>query len=111
MTEQQLENLKSQLIEERRAIIAELMDDEDILNGNMDYVGDSGELAFDNLDKDLVSKISSSQKDTLLNIEKALKKIDEGTYGICGQCGSEIAFERLEVLPYASVCRKCMDKK
>ena len=48
------------------------------------------------------------QKQTsLANIEKALRKIDEGTYGICDGCGEGIEPARMEILPYASLCINC----
>jgi len=43
----------------------------------------------------------------LLRTEAALDDIREGNYGLCGVCGSEIAGERLEVVPFAMVCVRC----
>ena len=40
-------------------------------------------------------------------IKAALDRIDEGTYGECLRCGEEISQERLDVLPYAPLCRNC----
>ena len=40
-------------------------------------------------------------------IEAALSRIDDGTFGFCVACGDEIAPERLEVVPHAARCRKC----
>jgi DnaK suppressor protein len=55
-----------------------------------------GKLALENtLEKRLQSIIS------------ALRRIDEGTYGKCEKCGGEIAQERLEVSPEATICMKC----
>jgi DnaK suppressor protein len=43
--------------------------------------------------------------------EIALKKFDEGTYGICEKCEQVIAFERLEIIPQAHLCVKCKTVK
>jgi RNA polymerase-binding transcription factor DksA len=43
----------------------------------------------------------------LLDVERALVNVGNGTYGICGQCGSEIAPNRLEALPEARFCIAC----
>ena len=43
----------------------------------------------------------------LAAIDAALKRIDEGTYGICTNCGRQIAEERLEALPWATLCIDC----
>jgi DnaK suppressor protein len=40
----------------------------------------------------------------LRDVERALEKLDEGTYGVCDVCGSTIAAERLEAIPWAVRC-------
>jgi DnaK suppressor protein len=47
---------------------------------------------------------------TLTDIEKALKKIESGTYGVCQYCGGPIGEKRLEVRPTASSCVACKTK-
>jgi len=49
-------------------------------------------------------------KTNLAEIEHALQKFEEGTYGLCDSCGQPIAPERLEALPQASLCVKCKEK-
>jgi DnaK suppressor protein len=46
----------------------------------------------------------------LVRIEQALKRIDEGEYGYCEECGEEIAEKRLEIDPAASHCVRCAEK-
>ena len=43
---------------------------------------------------------------SLEKIEKAMSKIDEGTYGLCDRCGKPIEKARLKALPYANLCLK-----
>jgi len=45
-------------------------------------------------------------RDLLEKIEKAVTKIDEGTYGLCDRCGKPIEKARLKALPYATLCLK-----
>lgn len=40
-------------------------------------------------------------------IEAALKRVSDGSYGICAKCGETIADERLDLLPYTPLCRNC----
>jgi DnaK suppressor protein len=40
-------------------------------------------------------------------IDDALVRMDEGTYGVCESCGLEIAEERLEAMPFTRLCRDC----
>jgi len=49
-------------------------------------------------------------KDQLADIEHALHKFDEGTYGLCDDCGQPIDPARLEALPQASLCLSCKAK-
>ncbi|HVC35753.1 MAG TPA: TraR/DksA C4-type zinc finger protein [Chloroflexota bacterium] len=43
----------------------------------------------------------------LSKVEEALRRFEQGTYGICEECGQPIPPERLEALPYATTCLKC----
>jgi RNA polymerase-binding transcription factor DksA len=49
-------------------------------------------------------------KTSLDQVEEALRKLDNGTYGYCDRCGMEIIKERLEVLPFALYCIRCADE-
>lgn len=49
-------------------------------------------------------------RDHLAEVEHALRKLDEGTYGLCDSCGQPIAPDRLEALPQASLCVDCKAK-
>lgn len=56
-----------------------------------------------------------AQHDRLLHrvdaIDAALQRFDQGEYGRCEQCGQDIPFERLEALPYTTVCTECSRKE
>ncbi|MFA6466698.1 MAG: TraR/DksA C4-type zinc finger protein [Patescibacteria group bacterium] len=47
---------------------------------------------------------------SLYNVNRALKKIEDGTYGICEKCQNPIAPERLNAFPSATACMKCKEK-
>ena len=51
--------------------------------------------------------LRSNTQDLLEQVEAAIKRIDEGHYGICARCGQPIAPDRLEALPYAIYCISC----
>ncbi|MFD2371089.1 TraR/DksA C4-type zinc finger protein [Brevibacillus sp. GCM10020057] len=55
-------------------------------------------------EKDLA--LDSLDRETLKEIDQALKRMDEGTYGVCTVCGKEIPVERLEALPQAQTCKE-----
>jgi RNA polymerase-binding transcription factor DksA len=49
-------------------------------------------------------------KENLAAVERALEKLDKGTYGLCDICGKTIAPDRLEALPHATLCLNCKAK-
>ena len=54
--------------------------------------------------------LEKRMKDQLADIEQALHKFDEGTYGLCDSCGQPIDPDRLEALPQARLCLSCKAK-
>jgi len=52
----------------------------------------------------------SSQHVIMKQIERALRKIGEGSYGLCERCGDEIGINRLRILPVAVYCRDCQEE-
>jgi RNA polymerase-binding protein DksA len=63
-----------------------------------------GETATATLDREIDITLGENSEQVLSEIDAALKRIEEGTYGICTKCGKEIAPERLEAYPWASLC-------
>ena len=59
--------------------------------------------------RELMFSLSDSERNTLLQIENALRRMDEGTYGRCANCGQNIAIARLEALPWARFCVDCQE--
>jgi len=47
----------------------------------------------------------------LADVERALEKLDEGTYGVCDACGSPITPERLEAIPWTALCVRCASER
>ena len=51
------------------------------------------------------------ERKLIQKIQKAIQKMEDGTYGICEECGDEISEERLKVRPEASLCIKCKEEQ
>jgi DnaK suppressor protein len=47
----------------------------------------------------------------IAEVDRALEKLDEGTYGTCDDCGRPIGAERLEAVPWAALCVDCAGKR
>ena len=63
-----------------------------------------GETAAATLNREIDYTLGENSEQILSEIAAALKRIDDGTYGTCRACGKEIAQERLEAYPWASLC-------
>jgi RNA polymerase-binding protein DksA len=73
-------------------------------------IGDEGDRADNEATNEVTILISARDKEKLLAIEGALEKIQEGTYGECGECGDEIGGGRQKVMPLAQLCVTCQSK-
>jgi DnaK suppressor protein len=108
-----MNRFRTELLAERervQAAIASLrashpgsLDDEveEIAAGSDNHVGDT---ATATLGREIDYTLEENSEQVLAEINEALKRIDEGTYGTCAVCGKEIAPERLEAYPWASLC-------
>ena len=59
--------------------------------------------------RELMFSLSDAERTTLLQIENALLRMDEGTYGRCANCGQTINVLRLEAVPWARFCIDCQE--
>ena len=65
------------------------------------------ETAAVTLDREIDLTLEENARSTIAQIDRALQKIENGTYGYCDKCGKEIGEERLIVAPFASLCIDC----
>ncbi len=72
---------------------------------------DDGDWSVVDLAEDISLKQLSIHRENLMKIDEALRKLEQGTYGICEECGEEITEERLKILPFAIYCRECQERK
>lgn len=77
----------------------------------IDTVLDEGDKALSDLAEETGLTLVDLRKGTLEKIDHALKKLDEGTYGICEDCGNEISEQRLKALPFAVHCVECKQRR
>lgn len=73
--------------------------------------GDSSDLAANALDSDTAMQLAESGSSELAQVDAALQKIVEGTYGQCEACAADIPWERLEAVPYATLCVQCKEQQ
>jgi DnaK suppressor protein len=119
MTSVDTSRFREALLEERRRVTAAIQNLHEDHQGSM--ADESGEDAvFDNhladtatetYDRELDYTLEENSEHVLAEIDAALKRIDEGTYGICTNCGKQIPEERLEARPWATLCIDCQRER
>src|SRR4051812_31581329 len=68
------------------------------------YVDHIADVATATLDREMDYSLAENSEQVLSEIDAALQRIEDGTYGKCAVCGKEISVERLEAYPWASLC-------
>ncbi len=81
---------------------------EEIFGTNDNHLGDA---AAGTLDREIDYTLEENSEQVLAEIDAALRRIDDRTYGICTNCGQQIAAERLEAVPWATLCIDCKRKE
>ena len=106
--------LKKMLEERRRELLnavqgkirdvrAEGSKDRDVL--------DQGESSEVDIQEDIEFALIQMKSETLTKVDAALRRLEEGSYGDCFECGDEIAEARLRALPFAVRCKDCEEAK
>src|SRR6266508_4418588 len=113
------QQFRDRLLEERRRVVdaidnlhtenpGSLRDETDETTFQDNHLGDIATATFD---REMASTLEENSTHVLAEIDAALVRIDEGTYGICQRCGNPIGEERLEALPWATLCIDCKRKQ
>ncbi|HCC68770.1 MAG TPA: hypothetical protein DEP99_02680 [Nitrospiraceae bacterium] len=116
MTKKRKDALKRLLIKKREAIVKEARQEiKKFVSGAdrhlVETALDNGDWSIIDLSTDINLSLLSTRKEDLTKMDESLRKLAEGTYGVCEDCGKEVSEERLKVLPFAIYCRDCQEKK
>ena len=96
-----LQDVKSKLLSE---IDSELRAERE---GNKDEGMDTYDLASEERDREINFILSDRERIKIKQIDDALERLDDGSYGVCESCGLDIAEERLDAMPFTRLCRDC----
>ena len=83
----------------------------DSMEHNNGRQGDMADQAAGNNEVHIQLRLKQTDAKILQAIEEALRRIEKGTYGICRDCGEEIAAPRLNAIPWTRVCITCKEKQ
>ncbi|HVB64418.1 MAG TPA: TraR/DksA C4-type zinc finger protein [Nitrolancea sp.] len=75
-------------------------------DGADNHIGDDSDIVYE---QEKLLTVREELTDRRSRIEHALKKMDNGTWGICERCGQAIAPERLDALPFVALCITCQE--
>jgi DnaK suppressor protein len=100
--------LHKTLLSRRGEILKKLQDDmDDLRNFRDDTTGDSADVAFEAGSDEMASHLAELDSRELSQIERALARLKQGTYGLCESCTDKIPVGRLNALPYTTLCIEC----
>jgi DnaK suppressor protein len=113
-SQKELDELRERLLSERAELQEQLttIEEQSFATSQSDI---SGEVSFDEENADAGTftfererdlSIENNVRDLLGKIDRALARMDDGTYGICSRCGKPIEKARLKALPYVDLCIK-----
>jgi len=109
---EKLFNLKDDTLSQIRDISEDtLMKSQKDMSGDISGYGiHLADVATDNYERDFNLGLVSNERKTVMNIDAALKRIEDKTYGVCEMCNKYIAKSRLNARPHAKYCCKCKEK-
>jgi DnaK suppressor protein len=87
----------------RKTLAGELAD----LRLSPSQSGDTADAAFDAGSEEIASQLAELEARELSQIERALARMKQGTYGLCEHCQAKIPVARLNALPYSTTCVQC----
>lgn len=108
---EQLLNIKEEVIRQMKDISEDtLMKSQKDISGDISgYSIHMADVATDNYEREFNLGIVSGEREVLLEIEDALKRIEDKSFGVCSACNKIIGSTRLKAIPYTRHCRKCQE--
>lgn len=109
-------DLKRMLEERRREILSEVQEKmrdqrEEGTWGKVHEVLDAVESSEADIQEEIEFALIQMKAETLTKIDEALRRLEEGAYGYCFDCGEEISEQRLRALPFAVRCKECEEAR
>lgn len=102
--------LRERLLQQKQEIVN--MYKQDVRAGQEsadDGTEDIVDRANNSYNRELMFSLSDGERQLVLQIDAALRRMDEGTYGRCANCGRQIALQRLQAVPWARFCIDCQE--
>lgn len=102
---------KEKLLKLREELLQEIAENLKMEIGHLqEAIADMYDLADDERERQFSILLRDREREKLEQIDEALERLEEGTYGICEECGSKISEGRLNVVPFARYCVACKSR-
>ena len=101
------------LLEERRVALLNqaVITKEQGIGFDLAELPDEVDMASSESDQSMNLRLRDRERVLLKKIERTIEKMEEGTFGICEQCGDEISVKRLEARPVTDLCIRCKEEQ
>lgn len=109
MKESDLKEIKEKLLKMKNEIMKNINETVEKMSRTKREEGDTTDMASLEEVNYMTFRLTSRETKFLRKIEETLRRIENGTYGICEVCGEEIPIERLKARPVTSMCLKCKE--
>jgi len=107
-----LKSARQRLLLMKKQLLHEISDDlRQGREGAKEDGMDTYDLASEERDREINYILSDREREKVQAIDDALERIEDGSYGICESCESEIAPGRLEALPFTRLCVSCQSER
>lgn len=110
MRQKQMEAIRKRLLQDREGLLVEVRQkNADAAALSDTGVPDPGDMSMTTFLADFLHLLSDSQRERILMIDEALRRLEDGSYGTCERCGEDIPSERLAVQPFTPFCVECKE--
>lgn len=111
MNQRDMKRFKEILLAERKKLMANAKTtmEDSIEQVKADNVLDEGDEASAEAEVSMLYRLRDRERYLFKKIDKALEKIEDGTFGTCEECGDDIGVKRLEARPVTDLCVKCKE--
>ncbi|PWU14234.1 MAG: hypothetical protein C5B49_13495 [Bdellovibrio sp.] len=111
MSESELDSIRRSLILQKSRILNKAVEFRAREMSGFETTADEAEKISNELSMTVSIRLQEHDRSALVQIERALGKIHDGTYGLCERCKSPIGIRRLRARPFAGLCIACMEEQ
>ena len=119
-TKTELAAIRTELVKKKAEVLEEIISlkggitNKSLKDASGDLSGYSfhmADMATDLYDREFALELAEGERERLFELDDAIKRIDENSYGVCDECEGRISKQRIKVMPQAQKCIACKEKE